>query len=76
MKVTMILPARLRHLAYTGAWKKLEPAWDLVIRCRQVFRMLPVLESVLAGFGRGSRPVTQTASRPYHLAPSCEKPIM
>jgi radical SAM superfamily enzyme YgiQ (UPF0313 family) len=47
---------RLRHVAYAGGWKKLEPLWDWVIRTRRVCRMLPVLESVLEGFGarRGS----------------------
>jgi radical SAM superfamily enzyme YgiQ (UPF0313 family) len=40
-------PGRLRHFAYAAGWKKLEPLWDLVIRARQVARMLPVLEAVL-----------------------------
>lgn len=43
---------QLRHLAYAGGWKKLEPLWDLVIRARRVTTMLPVLEGVLSGFGR------------------------
>ena len=42
---------RLRHLAYAGGWKKLEPAWDAVIRSRQIAHALPVLEHVLAAFG-------------------------
>ncbi|HZP52634.1 MAG TPA: hypothetical protein VFB40_15795, partial [Actinocrinis sp.] len=42
---------RLRHIAYAGGWKKLEPAWDLVIRGRQIAHALPVLEHVLAAFG-------------------------
>jgi radical SAM superfamily enzyme YgiQ (UPF0313 family) len=42
----------LRHLAYAGGWKKFEPLWDAIIRTRQVARALPVLESVLGGFGR------------------------
>lgn len=42
----------LRHLAYAGGWKKLEPLWNTVIRARRVSRMAPVLESVLTGFGR------------------------
>src|SRR5262249_37905960 len=46
------LPGKLRHLAYSGGWKKLEPFWDLMIRTRHVTRMLPMLESVLAAFGR------------------------
>ena len=42
---------RLRHMAYAGGWKKCEPFWDLVIRARHAGGMLPVLESVLTGFG-------------------------
>ena len=42
---------RLRHIAYAGGWKKLEPAWDLIIRGRQIAHALPVLEQVLAAFG-------------------------
>ncbi len=43
--------ARLRHVAYTGAWKKFEPLWDWVIRAKRVSGMLPLLEAVLAGLG-------------------------
>ena len=50
---------RLRHVAYAGGWKKLEPMWDWVIRARQLGRMLPVLEGVLSGLqqagGAGKR---------------------
>jgi radical SAM superfamily enzyme YgiQ (UPF0313 family) len=41
----------IRHLAYTGGWKKFEPLWDWVIRAKKVTSFLPFLESVLAGFG-------------------------
>jgi radical SAM superfamily enzyme YgiQ (UPF0313 family) len=44
--------ARLRHIASAGGWKKFEPLWDFVIKTRRVCRLLPVLESVLSGFGR------------------------
>ncbi len=44
-------PARMRHLAYAGGWKKFEPAWDLAIRAKQVVHALPLLEAVLTGFG-------------------------
>jgi radical SAM superfamily enzyme YgiQ (UPF0313 family) len=37
----------LRHLAYAAAWKKCEPLWDVVIRAKQVFRALPLLEALL-----------------------------
>jgi len=40
---------KLRHLAYTGAWKKCEPIWDFLIRAKQVNRLLPTLENVLTG---------------------------
>jgi radical SAM superfamily enzyme YgiQ (UPF0313 family) len=46
------LASALRHVAYAGGWKKLEPLWDLVIRTRRVCRMLPVLEAVLEGLER------------------------
>ena len=38
----------LKHLAYSAGWKKFEPAWDVVIRLRQLAQMRPVLEAVLS----------------------------
>jgi radical SAM superfamily enzyme YgiQ (UPF0313 family) len=40
-----------RHIAYAAGWKKFEPLWDWVIRAKRVRHMLPVLESILTGFG-------------------------
>lgn len=58
---------RMRHLAYAGAWKKLEPAWDLVIRAKQVTQLLPALEKVLTSFGvhpaPRKSPLTLSSSR-------------
>jgi hypothetical protein len=54
----------VRHVAYAGGWKKLEPLWDRVIRARRVARMRPALEGVLTGFGR-HRP-----ARPSDPAPA------
>jgi hypothetical protein len=45
-------PARLRHVACAGGWKKLEPMWGWVIRMKPVTSMLPILQSVLEGLGR------------------------
>jgi radical SAM superfamily enzyme YgiQ (UPF0313 family) len=45
---------RFRHLAYTGAWKKAEPIWDMLIRLKQVNHLLPSLENVLTSFGHRS----------------------
>ena len=47
------LGGRLRHVAYAGGWKKLEPLWDLIIKARRLPQMLPVLERVLEGLGGG-----------------------
>ena len=44
-----LLRDRARHLAYAGGWKKLEPAWSVLIGSGQVLRALPLLESVLDG---------------------------
>ena len=41
--------SKLRHVAYSGGWKKFEPLWSLIIRFGQVSQMLPLLESVLNG---------------------------
>jgi radical SAM superfamily enzyme YgiQ (UPF0313 family) len=43
---------KLRHIAYAAGWKKFEPLWDWIIRARRVSSVLPMLESVLAGWGR------------------------
>ncbi len=56
------LRGRARHAAYAGGWKKFEPAWDVIIRARRAGRALPVLESVLGGFG--SQPAERAAGRP------------
>jgi radical SAM superfamily enzyme YgiQ (UPF0313 family) len=56
---------RLRHLAYAGGWKKLEPLWDVAIRSRQVVHALPLLEQVLSAFGRrrGTVPLRDSGHR-------------
>jgi radical SAM superfamily enzyme YgiQ (UPF0313 family) len=45
------LRERIRHIAYAGGWKKFEPLWDVAIRTGQVLHLLPLLESILTGFG-------------------------
>lgn len=39
---------RTKHFFYAAGWKKFERAWNLVIRARQLSRMTPFLEAVLA----------------------------
>jgi hypothetical protein len=38
----------VKHAAYSAGWKKFEPAWDFVIRVRQLAQMRPVLEAILS----------------------------
>jgi len=38
---------RLRHLAYSGGWKKFEPIWDWVIQAKKVGNFIPLLETIL-----------------------------
>lgn len=37
----------IRHAAYSAGWKKFEPAWNAVIRTKQLWAMRPGLEWVL-----------------------------
>lgn len=39
---------KLKHLFYTGGWKKLEPLWNFIIKTGGLNKMLPLLESILA----------------------------
>lgn len=39
---------KLKHLMYSGGWKKFEAIWNLVIKSRNLSSMLPILESILA----------------------------
>ena len=54
---------RLKHFAYSAGWKKFEPAWDLVIRIKQLSQMRPILEAILA-------PVAEPASDRAPALPS------
>jgi len=46
------LTGAMRHMAYAGGWKKMEPLWDWIIRCKRTASLRPMLEAVLTGFGR------------------------
>jgi radical SAM superfamily enzyme YgiQ (UPF0313 family) len=58
---------RLRHVAYTGGWKKFEPLWDRVIRAKRVGNMIPMLEAVLEGLGRRSRAHSKSTGSIHEL---------
>ena len=57
----------MRHLAYAGGWKKFERLWDWIIRARRASRALPILESVLSGFGRQPGDAGEEVSRREEL---------
>ncbi len=64
----------LRHFAYTGAWKRFEPMWDLVIRSGALGTMRPLLESLLrttrtlAGEPQSTRQTQRVATQREHRA--------
>jgi radical SAM superfamily enzyme YgiQ (UPF0313 family) len=39
---------KLKHLFYTGGWKKFEPVWNVIIKTNGLNAMLPLLESILS----------------------------
>ncbi len=39
---------KLKHLFYTGGWKKFEPLWNFIIKSKNLNSMLPLLESILS----------------------------
>lgn len=39
---------KLKHLFYSGGWKKFEPVWNFLIKTKNLNSMLPLLESILA----------------------------
>lgn len=41
----------LKHLFYTGGWKKFEPLWNFIIKTGGLNNMLPLLESILTKVG-------------------------
>jgi radical SAM superfamily enzyme YgiQ (UPF0313 family) len=55
---------RLKHFFYSAGWKKFEPAWDFVIRIKQLSQMRPILEAVL------SRVATSATAHAPHGLPS------
>jgi radical SAM superfamily enzyme YgiQ (UPF0313 family) len=65
----------LRHLAYAGGWKKLEPFWNWVIKRRQVRRMIPLLETVLQGVRSAEAGAHRKSARPCLPAPFANESI-
>ncbi|HEV2188473.1 MAG TPA: radical SAM protein [Stellaceae bacterium] len=62
------LKHQAKHFLYAAGWKKFEPLWDLVIRTRQLRRMTPLLEAVLAKV-TGKSPLEGPRERIVDAAP-------
>jgi hypothetical protein len=62
-----------KHVFYSAGWKKFEPAWNMVIRARQLARMTPLLEAVLsrvtAERQAGPAPLPATSTAPHQSCP-------
>ncbi len=46
------LKHQMKHLFYTGGWKKFEPLWNFIIKTGSLNRMLPLLENILSKINR------------------------
>ncbi len=57
---------RLRHVFYVGAWKKMDPLWNALIKARKLRSAIPTLEFVLKGRKR-----TDSAASPLNTKLSC-----
>jgi len=54
---------RLKHLFYTGGWKKFEPLWNFIIKAGGLNNMLPLLETLLTKV-EGKKKQVQVSTRP------------
>jgi radical SAM superfamily enzyme YgiQ (UPF0313 family) len=55
------LKHQAKHFFYAAGWKKFERAWNAVIRLRQLRRMTPLLEAVLARVTASRRYISGSA---------------
>ena len=56
------LKHRLKHLFYTGGWKKFEPLWNYIIKIGGLNRMLPLLEMILTDVNHEKQNIPQKGS--------------
>lgn len=48
-----LLIHKLKHLFYTGGWKKFEAIWNVIIKLNGLNNMLPMLEALLCKVSKG-----------------------
>jgi radical SAM superfamily enzyme YgiQ (UPF0313 family) len=56
----------LKHFFYSAGWKKFEPAWDFVIRLKQLSQMRPMLEAILSSANATVDSSVDRATRSNH----------
>lgn len=61
------LKHKLKHLCYSGGWKKFEPVWNFLIKTRNLNNMLPALEAILSRVGSEKKTKDRTKSSNYML---------
>lgn len=49
------LKHKLKHLFYSGGWKKFEPVWNFLIKTQALNTMLPALEAILSKINRQTK---------------------
>jgi radical SAM superfamily enzyme YgiQ (UPF0313 family) len=53
------LKHQMKHLFYTGGWKKFEPLWNFVIKAGGLNKMLPLLENLLSKVDYNRQEITE-----------------
>ncbi|MDR3185134.1 MAG: B12-binding domain-containing radical SAM protein [Prevotellaceae bacterium] len=56
---------KLKHLCYTGGWKKFEPLWNFIIKSKHLNVMLPLLEALLSDTNSRSKENNYQAQPQY-----------
>ena len=62
----------LKHLFYTGGWKKFEPLWNFIIKTKGLNQMLPLLEAILSKVDKQNskleyKKIEMIQAKPNHL---------
>jgi radical SAM superfamily enzyme YgiQ (UPF0313 family) len=57
----------LKHLFYSGGWKKFEPLWNFIIKTRNLNNMLPLLESILSKVNKTEAPHSSANAQTQEL---------
>jgi len=65
----VVVKHQLKHLFYTGGWKKFEEFWNIIINIGGLQKMLPLLELLLSDIETGE---TKKQQQPLAAPPQLE----